>query len=43
MQMIDYLESIKARDPAAKSTISLILTYPGIKQYFFIIFQISSI
>ena len=29
--MIDYLNSIKSRDPAAKSTISLILTYPGIK------------
>jgi serine O-acetyltransferase len=34
-RMIDYLNSIKARDPAAKSTISLILTYPGIKAVFF--------
>jgi serine O-acetyltransferase len=33
--MIDYLNSIKSRDPAAKSTISLILTYPGIKSVFF--------
>ena len=33
--MIDYLNSIKARDPAAKSTISLILTYPGVKAVFF--------
>ena len=33
--MIDYLNSIKSRDPAAKSTISLILTYPGIKAVFF--------
>jgi serine O-acetyltransferase len=35
IQMIDYLNSIKSRDPAAKSTISLILTYPGIKAVFF--------
>ena len=33
--MFDYLNSIKSRDPAAKSTISLILTYPGIKAVFF--------
>ena len=33
--MNSYLNSIKARDPAAKSTISLILTYPGIKAVFF--------
>jgi serine O-acetyltransferase len=33
--MIDYLNSIKSRDPAAKSTISLILTYPGVKAVFF--------
>jgi serine O-acetyltransferase len=33
--MVDYLNSIKSRDPAAKSTISLILTYPGIKAVFF--------
>ena len=29
--MNDYLESIKKRDPAAKSVLSIILTYPGVK------------
>ena len=29
--MNDYLNSIKARDPAAKSILSIILTYPGVK------------
>ena len=29
--MKDFLESIKARDPAAKSILSVILTYPGVK------------
>ena len=33
--MIHYLESIKKRDPAAKSIISIILTYPGVKAVFF--------
>ncbi len=33
--MNDYLESIKKRDPAAKSIISIILTYPGVKAVFF--------
>ncbi len=33
--MNDYLESIKKRDPAAKSMISIILTYPGVKAVFF--------
>ena len=33
--MIDYLESIKKRDPAAKSILSIILTYPGVKAVFF--------
>ncbi len=33
--MNDYLESIKQRDPAAKSIISIILTYPGVKAVFF--------
>tara|TARA_B100001564_G_scaffold355098_1_gene366823 strand:+ start:594 stop:1169 length:576 start_codon:yes stop_codon:yes gene_type:complete len=33
--MIDYLESIKKRDPAAKSIVSIILTYPGVKAVFF--------
>jgi len=33
--MIDYLNSIKARDPAAKSILSVILTYPGVKALFF--------
>jgi serine O-acetyltransferase len=38
--MRDYLESIKARDPAAKSILSIVLTYPGVKAVFF--HQISS-
>ena len=33
--MNDYLQSIIDRDPAAKSKISLILTYPGVKAIFF--------
>ena len=33
--MNDYLESIKKRDPAAKSIISIILTYPGVKAVIF--------
>ena len=33
--MNDYLESIKKRDPAAKSILSIILTYPGGKAVFF--------
>ena len=33
--MKDFLESIKARDPAAKSILSIILTYPGVKAVFF--------
>ena len=33
--MIKYLESIKKRDPAAKSLLSVILTYPGVKAVFF--------
>ena len=33
--MKDYLESIKKRDPAAKSLVSIILTYPGVKAVFF--------
>ena len=33
--MIEYLESIKKRDPAAKSILSIILTYPGVKAVFF--------
>ena len=33
--MIDYIESIKKRDPAAKSLLSVILTYPGVKAVFF--------
>ena len=33
--MNDYLESIKKRDPAAKSISSIILTYPGVKAVFF--------
>ena len=33
--MNDYLESIIKRDPAAKSKLSLVLTYPGVKAVFF--------
>ena len=33
--MNDFLESIIKRDPAAKSKLSLILTYPGVKAVFF--------
>ena len=33
--MSDFLQSIIDRDPAAKSKLSLILTYPGIKAIFF--------
>ena len=33
--MNDYLNSIKNRDPAAKSILSIILTYPGVKAVFF--------
>ena len=32
--MNNYLDSIKARDPAAKSILSIILTYPGVKAVF---------
>ena len=37
--MNDYLESIKKRDPAAKSILSIILTYPGAKAVSFIKYQ----
>tara|TARA_B100000989_G_scaffold32044_1_gene20422 strand:- start:423 stop:1001 length:579 start_codon:yes stop_codon:yes gene_type:complete len=33
--MNDFLESIKSRDPAAKSVLSIVLTYPGVKAVFF--------
>ena len=33
--MHDFLKSIKKRDPAAKSLMSVILTYPGVKAVFF--------
>jgi len=33
--MNNYLESIIKRDPAAKSKLSVILTYPGVKAVFF--------
>ena len=29
--MNEFLESIKDRDPAAKSQITILLTYPGVK------------
>ena len=33
--MNDFLKSIMARDPAAKSTLAIIITYPGVKAVFF--------
>ena len=33
--MIDFLESIIKRDPAARNKISIILAYPGVKAVFF--------
>ena len=33
--MYDFLQSIIDRDPAAKSKLSIILTYPGVKAVFF--------
>ena len=33
--MYEYLQSIIDRDPAAKSKLSIILTYPGVKAVFF--------
>ena len=33
--MNDYLQSVIDRDPAAKSKLSVILTYPGVKAVFF--------
>jgi|TARA_B110001452_G_scaffold217678_1_gene189252 serine O-acetyltransferase len=33
--MRKYLDSIKARDPAARSILSIVLTYPGVKAVFF--------
>ena len=33
--MNDYLQSIIDRDPAAKSKLGIILTYPGVKSIFF--------
>ncbi len=32
--MNDFIDSIKKRDPAAKSALSVILTYPGVKAVF---------
>ena len=34
-KMDNYLESIIKRDPAARSKLSIILTYPGVKSVFF--------
>jgi serine O-acetyltransferase len=33
--MFSYLNSIKSRDPSAKSILSIIITYPGVKAVFF--------
>ena len=38
--MNSYLESIIKRDPAARDKLSIILTYPGVKAVFFIIWLI---
>ena len=35
IRMNNFLESIKSRDPAAKSVLSIVLTYPGVKAVFF--------
>jgi serine O-acetyltransferase len=35
IRMNDFLESVKSRDPAAKSVLSIVLTYPGVKAVFF--------
>ena len=35
ISMNEFLDSIKSRDPAAKSILSIILTYPGVKAVFF--------
>ena len=35
VSMNNFLESIKLRDPAAKSVLSIVLTYPGVKAVFF--------
>ena len=35
ISMNDFLESIKSRDSAAKSVLSIVLTYPGVKAVFF--------
>ena len=35
ISMNDFLDSIKSRDPAAKSVLSIVLTYPGVKAVFF--------
>ena len=40
--MNDYLQSIIDRDPAAKSKLSLILTYPGVKAIFFYKFVLNT-
>ena len=32
--MIDFLNSIKKRDPAARSLLGIVLTYPGVKAVF---------
>ena len=33
--MNDFLQSVIDRDPAAKSKLSVVLTYPGVKAVFF--------
>ena len=33
--MNEYIKSIMDRDPAAKSSLGIILTYPGVKAIFF--------
>ena len=35
MSMINFIDSIMERDPAARSKVSVIITYPGVKSIFF--------
>ena len=35
MSMINFIDSIMKRDPAARSKVSVIITYPGVKSIFF--------
>ena len=41
--MNEYIKSIMDRDPAAKSKIGIILTYPGVKAIFFLEFEFQAL